>query len=217
MELTPSDIRTRRFEPLKKGGIDPDQVYEFLGSIAASFADQQRAITESRARLERVERELNEFRGAETQLENAVLNASRTREETLAKARDEAEIIVGTARREALQLLESTRLDAEELVGAAREEHDRLARRVVHLKAIVKRTEDVLRAMANGATEEVGALGRTRESMLREMLNDPDAVLVLDEQPKVVMPVGGRMPRGIEMGEAVDMLLAQLAEAVVPA
>ncbi|HEX9855743.1 MAG TPA: DivIVA domain-containing protein [Acidimicrobiia bacterium] len=228
VDVTPSDIRRKRFDVMKKGGYDPEAVHAYLNEVSFVIADQHRSLMEARARLSRVEKELEEFRSSGDRLEEAVLTASRSRNEAVSKAREEAELIVGRARREALQLLDQSRNDAEEFLDSARDEYTRIQRRAEHLRGVVRQTEDVLRTMAQGdlAQAPVDAGG----VRLRDMLADPDsvidtaatveadAIVELDEDRHTVRLGGGaRMPRGIDMGQAVDLLLDQLRSVKVPA
>lgn len=52
MEISPQRVRTAEFDTIKRGGLDPDAVREFLGDVAAELerAQNQAAAMEARAR-----------------------------------------------------------------------------------------------------------------------------------------------------------------------
>jgi len=160
-----SDVRERRFSLVRKG-YDPVDVDMFLDEIASALDDittehesagsgaaeeavrltSAAATTARDQMLDTAKEEIGRIhRTAETAAERLVRNAE-----------DEAQSVMIAAKRDALSLMERSRAEADALVTAARVERSQLEERLVELRNVVQRTENLLKGMASGALGDVG-------------------------------------------------------------
>ena len=136
MEPTPSDIRRKTFDMVRRG-YDPQAVAAYLEEIADRMAELDRDLEQAQARLGTVEDALADAKAAEEALQLTMVAATQAKDEMLAKAKDESERMIreakhesesalGEARREALELIETSRREADELTETSRKEADEL-------------------------------------------------------------------------------------------
>lgn len=188
MTLTPDDIRNAAFDHGRRG-YDAASVDQYLATVA----DAYQALIE---RLDGTTEALDRSRHAEQSLRATVLAMSQAREDILDAARSEAEQgrrrasreadrvvewaedhaaeIVMDARRQALDVIAAARRDADHLLQAAHDAAAPLTAKVEQLRAVVRRTENLMRGLASGALGELG-----------------QAHLMLDEAPETHEPVTG--------------------------
>jgi DivIVA domain-containing protein len=162
--LTPEQIRARQFEHSRRG-YDRTEVDDFLEGVAAT-------IEANHAAYERLAAQLESARSVEANLRATLVAISRAREEILEAARaeratlleearrnaeltggraeDEAGEIVMHARRAALDVIAEARRDADYLLDVAHTTAEPLTARVNELRAIVRRTENLMRGLASG-------------------------------------------------------------------
>ena len=169
MTVTPSEIRAATIDHTRRG-YDPAQVH----SLLALAAD---AIEAMQSELESTNALLRESRASEDSLRNTMLAMSQAREEildtahseadviaaqahreatrTVARAEDEAAGIVMNGRRQALDVIAEARRDADHLLDTAHGAVVPLTEKVEQLRAVVRRTENLMRGFASGALGEL--------------------------------------------------------------
>jgi cell division initiation protein len=108
MEITPLDIRKQEFKRAFRG-YDTMEVRMFLDVVA----EQLEAVVRDRADLadsvNRMEKDLAEFKEKERLLQSAIVSAERLAEETLQNARREGELTVKDAELSAERMLTDAR------------------------------------------------------------------------------------------------------------
>lgn len=191
MDISPQRVRTAEFRTVKRG-LDPDEVREFLGEVAAELERAQNQSTAMEARARAAVARLQEISEsgaaapvatgepsgvaeqvavpvdeAETISRTLVL-AQRTADSTVAEAEAEAERIERDASAEAAKTLDSTREMSARLLDEAREE----ARRAGETERLNVKTEvESLQARRDFLESDVDHLERhlaEERSRLRE-------------------------------------------------
>lgn len=120
-------------------GWDPDEVRRALGSLSDEVAELQR-------RLKTSEATATVEPGAAEIHERAVSTARRIRERAAGDARE----MLVKARTDSLDIVMGAREEADTLLSKAREREAEVAERVRVLQTIVRRTEALLRVVAEG-------------------------------------------------------------------
>ncbi len=95
-ELTPMDILGASFSK-RLHGYDPQQVHEFLSQVASTVEGLARDRGELRQSVHHLEQELASFRERENALQEALVAAQRSADETLDRAREDGQRIVEEA------------------------------------------------------------------------------------------------------------------------
>jgi cell division initiation protein len=146
-DLTPIDITQREFQRRFRG-LDPVEVRTFLDGVAEEL---QRLLKENTFKEERVQKlgtQLHHYQQRERELKEALLAVHRMADETKAKARKEADLILKDAEIKAERLLERTNLMLAQLQGRLGD----LKRQKVlfegRLRAAIKLHQDLLAAEA---------------------------------------------------------------------
>lgn len=196
MEPTPSAIRRQTFEQVRRGW-DPKAVGSFLEVVAAQVERHEREV-------DGLQRELDTAREAAYLAERRLRRTSREAERVRADAEDEARERVINARREALELMARTRHEADSMLDEAREDEVALRQRIELLRAVVGRTENLMKGLASGALGELA-----------------HAHLMLEDAPAEVAGIEVIVDDGRERDDAgiptplpaaVDRLLTRLRE-----
>ena len=104
-ELTPMDILGASFSK-RLHGYDPQQVHEFLSQVASSVEALNRERGELKQSVHQLEQELATFREREQALQDALVAAQRSADETLERAREEGQRIVAEAQALGVRLVE---------------------------------------------------------------------------------------------------------------
>lgn len=220
--LTPEEIRAREFEHSRRG-YDRAEVESFLETVAATMEANRAQYEQALARIE-------EARSIETNLRTTLVAISQAREEILetaraegasylesvraeaeligARAEDEAAAIVMDARRSALDVIAEARRDADYLLDVARETAEPLTSRVNELRAVVRRTENLMRGLASGVLGDLAQAHLMLDEAPTGASNGetPDMQIVFSEYEDDESDVVSPLPA------AVDRLLTHLRE-----
>jgi DivIVA domain len=86
MRITPLDIRKQEFKKVMRG-LDADEVYAFLNTVAEEYEAVLSDNKNLRERLVAIEERLNEFKSIETNLRNTLLTAEKLTQEAKESAR----------------------------------------------------------------------------------------------------------------------------------
>jgi len=121
MTLTAVDLRSIEF-PKRFRGYDRAEVGSFLKTLSDELEEKDRELAELRNRTARLETELEEFRGLESSLQEVLMAAQKTAEDTRLNSVKEAEL-----------LLREAQLKAEELVHKTQESLGNVKRELVEL------------------------------------------------------------------------------------
>jgi len=95
-DISPLDILGRTFKK-RLTGYDPDEVQQFLGQIANAMESVLRDRGELKQRVRRFEQQLVEFREREGALQDALVAAQKSAEQTVETARNDGQLIIDEA------------------------------------------------------------------------------------------------------------------------
>ena len=109
MALTAVDLRSIEF-PKRFRGYDRAEVDSFLKTLAEELEDKDRELAELRNRTSRLDAELKEFRGLESSLQEVLMAAQKTAEDTRFNAVKEAELLLREAQLKAEELIQKTQV-----------------------------------------------------------------------------------------------------------
>ena len=104
MSLTPMDISEQRFRRVWRG-YAPQEVHHFLEKTAEEYRQLKQRLAEARLQQQSMQHELNDFRGREQIVREAMFTAQRAVEEQRAQAEQDAAAIRATAQQEAQEIL----------------------------------------------------------------------------------------------------------------
>ncbi len=114
MRITPLDIRKQEFKKVMRG-LDSEEVYAFLNTIADEYEAVLSDNRNLRERLVSLEERLNEFKAIETNLRNTLLTAEKLTQEAKENARREASLLIREAEMEADKAAETIRAHTSQL------------------------------------------------------------------------------------------------------
>ena len=163
-ELSPLDILGKKFA-VKLRGYPANEVHEYLTEIAGAMEGLMRERGELRQQVHRLENELSSFREREKALQEALVAAQRTAENTMEAARDEGQRIIedghGLADRLVTEANDRARkIDnvIQELRDRRRETRSELVRLVEILQSVID--DDRSREQEERVTPQLALLSR---------------------------------------------------------
>ena len=124
--ITAQDIREKSFEKAVFGGYDMAMVDEFMEEVAADLTLLQKENGVLKSKMKVLVDKVDEYRGNEEALRNAVYSAQKLGSSIEQDARAKASAALGEAQEQAEAILSGARSQAEAIVGDAREEAERL-------------------------------------------------------------------------------------------
>lgn len=124
MRVTPLDIIQKQFSPARRGGIEADEVRDFLDSVRSSMEELLKENQRLRDELGRKDAEIGELRDKESDIKTTLVLARQVKDDMERGARREADVIIGEAR-----------LEAERILMAASEERRELQADLVRLRS----------------------------------------------------------------------------------
>ena len=98
--LTPLDIENKKFSK-KMNGYSVDEVDNFLDEVTVDYEKLYKDYNENKTKIDELEKELKHFRTIEDTLQNTLIMAQSTAEETKRVAHEKAEQIISDAQTEA--------------------------------------------------------------------------------------------------------------------
>lgn len=124
MRVTPLDIIQKQFAPARRGGVESDEVREFLDQVRESMETLLKENQGLRDELGRKDNEIADLRDKESDIKTTLMLARQVKDDMERGARREADVIVGEAR-----------LEAERILMAASEERRELQADLVRLRS----------------------------------------------------------------------------------
>lgn len=120
--LTPLEIENKKFAKQMVNGYSVDEVDEFLDILTADYEKMYKENTESRDKIEGLNKELEHYKNIESTLQSTLLMAQSTAEEVKNIARQQADQIISEAKsmagKEAEMLSQEVILKKKELEDA---------------------------------------------------------------------------------------------------
>lgn len=151
MTLTAVDLRSIEF-PKRFRGYDRAEVDSFLKTLAEELEDKDRDLAELKSRTMRLEAELKEFRGLEGSLQEVLMAAQKTAEDTRFNSVKEAEL-----------LLREAQLKAEELIHKTQESLGNVKRELMELYQLRSNYAMQFRGMIDSHRAMLEELEKTQE------------------------------------------------------
>lgn len=162
MKIGPVDIRNHTFNR-KMRGVDEHEVRDYLDLVADRLEEAILEGEELRARIDRLESEVREFRTVERSLRDSMLSAERLVDDRSAQAEKEAQIVIKNAEVQAGRIL----LQAREELGRLKAEVDDLRRQKVtyveRFRALLRSQGKILEASLETFDPDADATESVRE------------------------------------------------------
>jgi len=121
MKLTPLDLQQKTFRKVRLGGLDEQEVRNWLSLVAAQLEELVRKINRQDEELRRREARINEFKDREQLLQQTLTTTQKVAEEMKVNARKEAEIILSEAEVQAEKVIANAQARRMALVGEIEE------------------------------------------------------------------------------------------------
>ena len=152
--MTVQEIQEIGFEKAVFGGYDMKSVDTFLERVAEEFAAMQKENAAMKAKMKVLVDKIEEYRGVEEGMHRTLLTAQSIAQETIDKAKKEAEEIIASANTEE-QKLETARKNTAEFIAHVAKLYQSQARALAELAkgenlAPVQQTEDAKNTNATG-------------------------------------------------------------------
>lgn len=172
MKISPLEIRQQEFTK-KMRGFDPDEVQNFLESLA----DEVQKINEDneslKSEVEALTEQINEYKKIEKNLQDTLLKAQENSTKSLEAAKKQTSLMLKEAELKAAQIIEKARENTNDIRNAVvnlREEKDLI---IAKLKAIVNSQANLLELKVERAGEEKSSGKKAEDSNKMDIdLND---------------------------------------------
>lgn len=166
------------FPVLRKGGVDPEAVEQYLVELRRFFEQQ---VSNAQGRYANLEIELTEARKREEAVhltlvaatktkEELLVNAQRDADEMVATAKHESESLLGEAKKEAFRLVSEARQTAEDAAAQVRTEAERIK---TEAEASAEATRDAARReaieMINSVESDTAAVMAAQDATVADM------------------------------------------------
>lgn len=153
MKISPIEIRQQEFTK-KMRGYDPDEVQNFLESLAEEF-DKLNIENESlKNELQALTEQVNEFKKIEKNLQDTLLSAQESSAKSMEATKKQTSLMIREAELKASQIIEKARESTNDIRNAVvnlREEKDLI---LAKLKAIVSSQANLLELKVERAGDE---------------------------------------------------------------
>ena len=117
MRVTPLDIIQKQFAPARRGGVEADEVREFLDQVRESMEALLKENQGLRDEVGRKDAEIADLRDNESDIKTTLMLARQVQVDMERGARRVADVIVGGARLEAERILMAASQERRELQG----------------------------------------------------------------------------------------------------
>jgi len=117
VRLTPLEIRKQTFTRKRLGGVDPEEVQDFLNLVASEVEEFGREHDLYRERLEAAQQKIDEFKTLEETLRRTLVRAERMSTESKENARREGDLILEQAKFRAERVLADARARLRQLTA----------------------------------------------------------------------------------------------------
>ena len=104
--ITPLDIEEKRFSRKRMNGYSVEEVDDFLDELAIDYSKNYKEVAELSAKVEELSKNLAHYKTIEETLQNTLVMAQSTAEETKRLAKQQAEQIIREAQATAQQGVE---------------------------------------------------------------------------------------------------------------
>lgn len=146
MKIGPVDIRNHSFVKRTMRGLDEGEVRAYLELVADGLQDAILETEELRGKIDRLEREVEQYRKLEQSLRDSLLSAGRMTDDRLAQAEKEAQILIKDAEVEGEKILLRSREDAIRLQAAIDDLRRQRTTYVERFRALLRSQMKILEA-----------------------------------------------------------------------
>jgi cell division initiation protein len=116
MKLTPLDLQQKTFRKGRFGGLDEQDVRQFLEQVGSELEDMARKNNRQDEELRRREARINEFKDREQLLQQTLTTAQRLADEMKVNVRKEADIVIGDAELQAEKIIANAQAKRMQLI-----------------------------------------------------------------------------------------------------
>jgi len=176
VSLTPLDINHKEFRRSLRGLRESD-VKDFLREVADEMEQALATIADLRGKAQSLERRLLHYEKIEETMQNALVLAQKSAEETRLGSQKQAEVILADAEQKRKQILEDARLRGEDIERQHAELKQQKRMFEMEFRALLQAHTEALDRRAEGEPVEAPRL-------LTEAEEELPAELVDDETPK---------------------------------
>lgn len=121
LRITPLDIQQRTFARKKLGGLDENDVQEFLNRLARDYELLYSENRNQREQLQALRNQLKDYLEKEKTLAQTLLSLQRTSGELKANAEREAELVIKSAELDAERIVQEARTEVRQLNDEVRQ------------------------------------------------------------------------------------------------
>lgn len=163
MKISPIEIRQQEFTK-KMRGYDPDEVQNFLESLAEELDKLNKENETLKTEVESLTEQVNEFKKIEKNLQDTLLSAQESSTKSMEATKKQTSLMIREAELKASQIIEKARESTNDIRNAVvnlREEKDLI---LAKLKAIVSSQANLLELKVERAGDEKTAGKKIQES-----------------------------------------------------
>jgi cell division initiation protein len=156
MRITPLDIYQREFSKKKLGGLDENEVHEFLKKVGREYENLYAENKALKEQSERLTGQMKDYLELEKTLKQTLISAQKASGDLKNNAEREAELIIREAELQAERILDESRSEIEVISREIRE----LKKQRRMLKVELKTVLESYLAMLNEEPPMMGRLAR---------------------------------------------------------
>ena len=203
--ISPNEIRSKQFSK-SISGYKIDEVEAFLNAVAADYTKMLTDNAELIKKIEVVVNKLEEYRGNEESISNALLNAQKINEQVIREGKNKAELIIREATFKAERLIKN----AQKEVDSQNETLQMLQKEVSGFKsrifAIYKTHLDLIDKLPSYDSQEP-EVEQPQEVDVQDNLNVPSEPEVAETVEAVEAVEAVETVEAVEVEEAVEEIL----------
>ena len=161
MKIGPVDIRNHVFSRRKMRGVDEAEVAAYLDLVADRLEEAVLESDDLRARIDQLERDLEEYRKLDRTLRDSLLSAERLADGRLEQTEREARIIVKNAEVEAEKVIATAQAEAASIRGTLDDLRRQRLTYVERFRALLRSQMKILEASVESFDPELDDVERT--------------------------------------------------------
>ncbi len=161
--ITPLDIENKRFSKQMVNGYNVEDVDDFLDELVEDYGKNYKELAESKNVIEKLTKDLEQYRNIESTLNNTLLMAQKTADEVKEVAKQQAEQILSDAKLQAEEILKQAKGNSEDKLREIEQQIVMKERRMEE----VKKQFDVYKA-------KMESLLISQEELIKEINKDDE-------------------------------------------
>lgn len=161
--ITPLDIENKRFSKQMVNGYNVEDVDDFLDELVEDYGKNYKELAESKNVIEKLTKDLEQYRNIESTLNNTLLMAQKTADEVKEVAKQQAEQILSDAKSQAEEILKQAKGNSEDKLREIEQQIVMKERRMEE----VKKQFDVYKA-------KMESLLISQEELIKEINKDDE-------------------------------------------